>query len=477
VSARRARRLLVASLASLAAGLAGGMTSTAAAGVTCDRYASPFGSDSGAGSETVPYRTPQQLANSLAPGQTGCLVSGTYSQEVTGPYVLRIARGGAPGAPITIRSVPGQRATLRGIVYVVEGADFVTLSNLDIDGRRPTPDETVSVQVMGEDTIIEDSTITNQAQAICMVLGSPGWGEAKRTVVRRNTFHDCGGRDNYLEHSVYVEWTVGVLVTDNLFLRSGAYAVHLYPYAQQTTISHNVMVDNGGGVIFAGESGAASSDNLVTQNIITGSFGRPGIHSGWGGTVGTGNLAKDNCLFNNPKTNVDVSGGGFSARDNVIASPGYRDPAAGDYRLSQAGPCLGLVGYDTVAKLLGDPVDDQAAPSPSPTPTASPAPTATSTPTPSATPASTPTSTPTASPTPTASATPPAQTPGLEATPAATMPPPGAGTAPEPEVDVEPIEAARLVVDDGAFSASGGSAATNPCKPRRSRRCQAAARR
>ncbi len=65
-------------------------------------------------------------------------------------------------------------------------------------------------------------------------------------------------------------------ITDNLFLRNGAYAVHLYPYAQRTSVTHNVMVDNGGGVVFAGESGGASSNNTVSQNVITGDWMRPG---------------------------------------------------------------------------------------------------------------------------------------------------------------------------------------------------------
>jgi parallel beta helix pectate lyase-like protein len=457
----RMLKLLTACAATLAVVALG--APTARADVTCDLYASPFGSDGAVGSQAFPLRTPQKLADKLTAGQTGCLMSGTYSTEVSGPYVMRIGHGGAPGAPITIRSVPGQRATLRGIVYIVQGANNVTLSNLNFDGRRPTPDNTVSIQVMAEDVTVEDNDITNQAQAICMVLGSPGWGQAKRTIIRRNTFHDCGGFDNYLEHSVYVEWTENVLVTDNLFLRSGAYAVHMYPWAQHTTVTHNVMADNGGGAIFAGEADSASSNNVVSQNVITGSFGRPGIHSGWGGAAGVGNLASTNCMYSNPLGHVDVSGGGFTASGNVIANPGYRDKAAGDYRLAPTSPCLSIVGYDTAAKLMAA---TQPAPTPTPTPTAtaSPSPTPTPTPTPTATqtPAPTATPTPTASPSPapTATATPPAPTPTPTPTafpsPEPTIPPQGETTAP-PAPSSPPVEAAEVYVDDAAFSASGAS--------------------
>lgn len=466
------RRLVVTFLC--AAGLClGAVAPATAATVTCDRYAGPFGADTAAGTQTAPYRTVQRLSEALAAGQTGCLLSGTYSDVVSAPYVLRVNHGGHPNAPLTIRSAPGERATLRGIVYVPMGSDSVTLSNLNIDGRKLTPDGTNGVQVTAEDTVLEDNDITNQRNSICMVLGSPGWGQAVRTVVRRNVFHDCGDRTNNREHSVYVDWTVGVLITDNIFLRSGTYAVHLYPYAHQTTVTHNVMADNGGGAIFAGEDDAAStsSDNLVSQNVITGSVTRPGIHSWWGGAQGSGNAASSNCVYDNPQTNVDISAGGFTADNNLIASPGYLDPGAGDYRLAATSPCLAIVGYDTAAKLRGEPRDTAASPTTAPVPT--PTPTATPTPTSTAVLTSTPTAVPTATPTPAATATatptptpPPVATTGLppapSPTPAATIPPVQGAGGPAPDGDAPAVEAASYEIDGAAFNASGGSPAAGP---------------
>jgi hypothetical protein len=458
-----ARRLLP-----LTAVLATLLCAPAPAAVTCDRYAGPFGSDNAPGTVTQPYHSAQRLANSLAAGQTGCLLEGTYTDELSGPYVLNVLHGGAPGAPITVRSAPGQRATLRGIVQVPRGSDNVTISNLDIVGQRVTPDESTGIQILAADTVLADNDITNNSRKICMVLGSPGWGEAIRTVIRGNVFHDCGTRNNKFEHSAYIEWTDGVLVTDNLFLRSGAYAIHLYPDAHNTTVTHNVMVGNGGGVIFAGEGDAASSDNVVAQNVIADSYMRPGIESWWGGTVGQRNRADRNCVTRNTLAQVDISGGGYSATGNVIADPGFRDAAHGDYRLAPSSPCWDLVGYDTAAKLAGEPDVPTPEPTPTPSPTATPTPTATPrpspTPTPTATPRPSPTPTPTPTPTPRPTSTPtpaPSPTPPPIATPPAppppTPPPAGGGTQPAPDPAQEPVEAAKLVIDDAAFSASGGS--------------------
>lgn len=439
----------------LAAGLLAAVLALPApadAAETCDRYAGAFGSDAAAGTATQPYRTAQRLSDSLEPGQTGCLLEGTYTDQVTGPYVLNFRKGGRLGAPVSIRSVPGQRALLRGIIQVPRDSNYVTISDVDIDARRVTPDESVGIQILSEDFTLQDSTITNRSQAICMVVGMPGWGKAVRTVIQRNTFRDCGGTDNLLEHSAYIEWTDGVLITENVFLRSGAYAVHLYPDAHNVTVSHNVMVGNGGGVIFAGEGDTATTDTVVEQNIITDSKRRPGIEAWWGGPKGSANVARDNCLIRNARAQVDLAGGGYAATDNIIADPGFRDPARGDYRLAPNSPCLGVVGYDTAAKLMGAPADPPAA-EPSATPaatnTATPVPTGTATPIPTGAPSSAPTPQPTATPTPVVS--PPTR-------PEPTVPPAGEGSQPVADPGRDPVEGARLVIDDAAFSASGGTA-------------------
>ncbi|HTU98565.1 MAG TPA: hypothetical protein VMF14_22125, partial [Solirubrobacteraceae bacterium] len=52
--------------------------SPAAGRASCNLYASPSGSASGDGSLSHPVATVQELDWALAPGQTGCLLSGTY---------------------------------------------------------------------------------------------------------------------------------------------------------------------------------------------------------------------------------------------------------------------------------------------------------------------------------------------------------------------------------------------------------------
>ena len=97
---------------------------TAEASPECARFASPDGSDAAAGSEESPYRSVQRLADSLTPGQTGCLRGGTYSED---QVTLSI-----PGT--TLRSYPGERAGLVGRLRVT--GDRVGVVGLELDGRN-----------------------------------------------------------------------------------------------------------------------------------------------------------------------------------------------------------------------------------------------------------------------------------------------------------------------------------------------------
>ena len=66
----------VGALVLLDSGIFAGSPATASAG--CDGFAAVSGSDGGAGTMADPYATPDQLLDSLAPGQTGCFRAGTY---------------------------------------------------------------------------------------------------------------------------------------------------------------------------------------------------------------------------------------------------------------------------------------------------------------------------------------------------------------------------------------------------------------
>jgi hypothetical protein len=124
--------------------------------------------------------------------------------------------------------------------------------------------------------------------------------------------------------------------------------VHLYQNSQGSQITHNVIVGNGYGVIFAGSATLASDNNTVADNIIANSTAGYDVSSYWGGTIGSGNVLKDNCISAGAGGAVLTPAAGFAASSNVTATPGFVNAAANNYRLGSGSACLPVVGYDTV---------------------------------------------------------------------------------------------------------------------------------
>src|ERR1700755_3410212 len=98
----------------------------------CDRYAAPRGSDThGRGTARRPFHSVGRLDRALRPGQTGCLLPGTYGGVHT---MSRLRASGTRARRITITSYPVGAATLVGYV-AVEGS-YTTVSHLRIDGSN-----------------------------------------------------------------------------------------------------------------------------------------------------------------------------------------------------------------------------------------------------------------------------------------------------------------------------------------------------
>jgi hypothetical protein len=327
---------------------------SAHAATTCTKFASPSGSDSGAGTEASPFRSPQKLVDALGAGDTGCLRDGTYSISS-----VRFPRAGNSNARITLTSYPGEHAKLvDGFLYVPAGSDFVTISNLAIDATKASEN---AVQIHAADTVFEGNDLANRTSAVrfphlqsCIHMGSnAGYGQAVRTIVRNNRIHDCGDPANgNKDHAIYFENTVGAQVVDNLFWNTAAYTIHLYPNAQGTRVAHNVIDGSGqSGVIFAGEGSLASSNNVVEQNIVANSR-QYAVTSYWGGSTGGGNVARTNCVAG-AGSGVIGQSTGFATSGNATADPMFVNAGAHDYRLRPGSGCLGVVGYDTAAKIAG----------------------------------------------------------------------------------------------------------------------------
>jgi parallel beta-helix repeat protein len=342
------KQLLTASIA--AACLAFAVTPASALAVTCSKVAATGGSDSAAGTYAKPYRTLQKLADSLSAGQTGCLRSGTYSGNAS------LSRGGTAGAPLTITSYTGERATVVGKLWIKDSANFVTFSSLNLNGLNAS--NSSSPAVNGDDVAFVDNDVTNGDSAICFNLGATTYGRANRTLIQGNRIHDCGRLPaTNLQHGIYVEHATGTRIVGNVIYDNADRGIQLYPDAQASYVARNVIDGNGEGLLIAGGAEdfgpQASSDNVIEQNVITNSLQRSNVESHWGSPlVGERNVVRQNCIFGGARDGQNhglAPDVGFTSADNLFADPGFTSRAAKDFTLRSDSPCRDLASYHSPA--------------------------------------------------------------------------------------------------------------------------------
>jgi hypothetical protein len=273
-----------------------------------------------------------RLVAALRPGQTGCLLSGRFEEDV------RIARKGRANKRMTLRAAPDARATICGAVEFKSTAAYWRLTRLQIDGSCSTQN---TVHIYGNHITLDHNDVTNRRSAqSCVMLGDHGYGLAHDAMLHHNRIHDCGTGDSRFFHGIYANAPRNAQITDNYIYANSGYGIQLYPDAQETLVERNVIDGNitEGGLVFSGETPYASSHNLVAHNIFSRN-GDYGVGSSWGTRVGTGNVAKANCFWKNAKSAFAPDGVGYVRKGNIDANPGFIARNAWDYRLRRRSPC------------------------------------------------------------------------------------------------------------------------------------------
>ncbi len=110
------------------------------------------------------------------------------------------------------------------------------------------------------------------------------------------------------------------------------------------------MIDgNGQGIIFSGEGGVASSDNLVEGNVIANSKLRNNVESWYppGNPVGRNNVVRNNCIRGGAYDEGNGGIGdqrGFKVSDTLRAGPAYVSRGAEDFRVEADSACRAPIG-------------------------------------------------------------------------------------------------------------------------------------
>jgi Divergent InlB B-repeat domain/Right handed beta helix region len=304
----------------------------AAAASNCARVAAPSGSDTGAGTVESPFATPQRLVDSLAPGQTGCFRAGTYSFAT-----LTLETAG-----ITLAPYDSEAVTLAGAIKALPGAANSVIEGMTLNGSSST-DSKIGPKIYASGFTLRGNEVTNDHTEICVLVTSYYDAAPPRGVlIERNRIHDCGALPSTnMDHGIYLSAAVNPIVRDNWIYSNADRGIQQYPDAHGAQITGNVIAANGYGVNFSGTGSEVTSDATVAGNIVVDSSLGYNAYSGGDGPDGTNNFFRDNCVHAaSGASGIESNARSFSAAGNLTATPGFVNPAAGDYRLRSDSPCL-----------------------------------------------------------------------------------------------------------------------------------------
>lgn len=321
---------------------------TASSGVTCDKVASP-------GADLTAFD------NSLAPGQTGCLHGGSYGSTSTQIF---FQKSGTAGNPITIRSYPGELATIQGWLNIghpsgAAGGDYTTLSHLSIDGSNTYANQNQTgctrtgvsqgLQINKPNAIFEyndyyQSVASLRGQGIGVGFN----GSPDNTIIRYNKIHDAGSCTAY-DHLIYQSHGNNVQIYDNwMWNEQNGWCMQIYPSPTNSIIHSNVCDHDGSGFTLAG-SGSSGHDvynNVVQNSTGLSTIGDPGSMLSGLGAGASNNKFRDSVGWNNPGGTGSTSG--TTVTNITTADPKFVDPANHNYLLQAGSPAAGY-GLPTTA--------------------------------------------------------------------------------------------------------------------------------
>lgn len=268
-------------------------------------FVAPDGKASHAGTAAQPWDLGSTLAGQrpVRPGDVVWVRGGTYPGQQT------LTLAGKAGAPIHIRALPGQRATiLDGTLVIAAPTSHVWLWDLEIttsisaaertiDERGSSPKlragfaDGVSIRGESHDVKLINLVVHDTAQ------GMSFWVGAVDSEIHGCLIHDNGWNapDRGHGHSIYTQNKDGIKTISNNILSAkfkGAYTMHAYgssrAYVDNYVLEDNIAYDNGPFLIGGGRPshniqvrrnylygvsmrlgyGAANEDCEVRDNII-----------------------------------------------------------------------------------------------------------------------------------------------------------------------------------------------------------------
>jgi hypothetical protein len=250
-----------------------------------DWYASPDGKQDAAGTKAAPWDLPTSLGGGqkIAPGDTLWLKGGTYRflPAKIGSYGYEVRLAGKEGAPITVRAVPGERATIDGGLLVKEPSTYLTIRDLEITVSDPRPAQVVPPDPTYANTNRPWGGLNVYSGTGCKFInlvihdnnqGVSWWNGSQNSELYGCLIYDNGWQatDRGHGHAIYTQNQDGVKTVADCIMSGGfGYSLHAYgssrAYVDNYLAEGNIVYDAGQFLI----GGGRPSHNIrVRQNYL-----------------------------------------------------------------------------------------------------------------------------------------------------------------------------------------------------------------
>jgi hypothetical protein len=248
-------------------------------------YVAPNGNDSNAGTQASPFRNIQKAADVVNPGDTVNVLDGSYPDHNGDKIIVLLTRSGAPGAPITFRSVNKWGAVMRGLKQTDEygwgfspNVGYITIDGFEIKDMG-LPGDAIIMNAAGLTNITIKRNWIHHIGRICSSSGNAGNGvlmSGTNIVVEQNLIHDIGRLSvgeqgcglntmpNH-DHGLYITDVTNLVIKNNIFYNSfHGWALHFFGGA-----ANGVDVFNN---TFAFQNIGRPNHVIISQRVANGRF-------------------------------------------------------------------------------------------------------------------------------------------------------------------------------------------------------------